>query len=48
MLFSLLCSVLGSLALTAGLIVAGAPSDVHLMLLPVHMLWGMLCGVLFS
>ena len=45
---SLVFAVIGSLCISAATIALGAPVETQIVLLPVHIVWGMLCGVLFG
>lgn len=40
-------TMVGSLLITLVAVLLGASSTTLLMLLPVHLVWGMLCGVVF-
>lgn len=45
---SLLFTVLGSIGITATAAALGASADTQLALLPVHFVWGFLCGTIFD
>ncbi|UFX84381.1 hypothetical protein [Klebsiella phage BUCT86] len=48
MLRSLLFAVLGSIGITATATALGASAEVLVAMLPVHFVWGFLCGVIFD
>lgn len=48
MLKSLLFAVLGSIGITVAATALGASAETQAALLPVHFLWGFLCGVIFA
>lgn len=48
MLKSLLFTVLGSIGITTTALALGASAEVQAAILPVHFVWGLLCGVIFD
>ena len=48
MLRSLLFAVLGSIGITAAAVALGASAEAQVALLPVHFVWGLLCGAIFD
>lgn len=48
MLKSLLFAVLGSIGITTTATALGASAEVQVAMLPVHFVWGLLCGVIFD
>lgn len=48
MLKSLFFAVLGSIGISAAATALGASAETQAALLPVHFMWGLLCGVIFA
>ena len=48
MLRSLLFAVLGSIGITAAAGALGASAETQAAMLPLHLLWGMLCAAIFG
>lgn len=48
MLKALLFAVLGSIGITTAAAAFGASAETQVAMLPMHFLWGMLCGAIFD